>query len=114
MFSENVVKILKIYFIPGLNCILLSISLRLAYFISKFELLKERMKKAHFDKQDLGWIEWESSMEMFKIAKDRIYGVKEVFIALTVISFNLVFNCNLKLLRFIVDTPKLSRNFHQT
>ena len=31
------------------------------------------MKKEHIEKQDLGWIEWESSSELFSLAKKRIY-----------------------------------------
>ena len=38
-----------------------------------FQFIIEKMKKEHIEKQDLGWIEWESSSELFSLAKKRIY-----------------------------------------
>ena len=38
-----------------------------------FQFIIEKMKKEHIEKQDLGWIEWESSSEIFSLAKKRIY-----------------------------------------
>ena len=34
------------------------------------------MKKNHLDKQELGWMEWDSAMAMFPLAKSRVYSSK--------------------------------------
>ena len=38
-----------------------------------FQFIIDKMKKEHIEKQDLGWIEWESSSELFSLAKKRLY-----------------------------------------
>lgn len=41
-----------------------------------FYHLAERLKKEHFDKRELGWIEWPEAMELFRLAKTRVFDEK--------------------------------------
>ena len=41
-----------------------------------FHYLAEKLKREHLEKHELGWIEWPGAMDVFRIAKARVFDEK--------------------------------------